>query len=60
MTSEIDARLRSIESEIHALHSAIDAQPLAPSQRQYLARCFDLLQIELTALRTYLGEVRGE
>lgn len=50
-------RVQSIESEIGALRVAIDAEPLAVSDRQYLSRCFDLLHMELDALRQYLGGI---
>lgn len=52
------ARIQSIEAELKALQSTLDTEPLAANQRQYLARCFDLLHIELTAVRAYLAELR--
>lgn len=52
------ARIRSIETEVEALQGAVEAEPLAGSQQQYLARCFDLLHMELTAVRTYIANLR--
>jgi hypothetical protein len=49
------ARLDAIQSDISELRRILDAEQLAVSDRQYLARCFDLLLMELDALRQYLG-----
>jgi prefoldin subunit 5 len=51
------ARVEAIESEIAALRQAIDRHELAVSDRQYLSRCFELLTMELEALRSYLRGV---
>lgn len=59
MTSEpISAaitRVQSLTSDVDSLRRSIDAQDLPLNDRQYLSRCFDLLEMELTALRDYLG-----
>ncbi|HEX2122239.1 MAG TPA: hypothetical protein VHL59_11400 [Thermoanaerobaculia bacterium] len=41
-----------------ALQITVAAEPLAVNQLQYLARCFDLLHMELTAVRTYIADLR--
>ena len=48
------ARLQSIAVDVSGLRRALDAEALSVSDRQYLSRCFDLLQMELDALRQYL------
>ncbi|HEX6097348.1 MAG TPA: hypothetical protein VF432_13550 [Thermoanaerobaculia bacterium] len=35
----------------------VEGEVLAPNQRQYLARCFDLLHMELAAVRRHLVEM---
>lgn len=57
-TGALTARIRSIETEIEALQSDIGAEPLASSERQYLARCFALLRMELEAVRDCIVEMR--
>ena len=52
------ARIRSIETDLGVLQQTLEAEPLAQNQRQYLARCFDLLAMELTAVRTYIADLR--
>jgi hypothetical protein len=47
--------MQAIESDIDGMRRAIDAESLAASDRQYLARCFDLLNMEVEALRQYIG-----
>jgi hypothetical protein len=49
------ARVHAIESDMGMLQRTIDGESLAVSDRQYVARCFDLLHMELAALREYLG-----
>jgi len=44
----------TIESGVAALRKAIDGEELAINDRQYLSRCFDLLDMELAAIRQYL------
>ncbi|HEX7829478.1 MAG TPA: hypothetical protein VF787_07465 [Thermoanaerobaculia bacterium] len=48
-------RVQSLTSDVDSLRRSIDAQDLPLNDRQYLSRCFDLLEMELTALRDYLG-----
>lgn len=48
------ARVQAIESDIVALRRTIDGEQLSVSDHQYLSRCFDLLTMELDALRQYL------
>ncbi|HEV3485863.1 MAG TPA: hypothetical protein VG106_10670 [Vicinamibacterales bacterium] len=48
------ARVHGIESDVGALRRTIDAEQLSVSDRQYVSRCFDLLTMELDALRQYL------
>lgn len=52
------ARIQSMDAEVDVLRAAVDAEPLAANQRQYLARCFDLLHMELTAVRRYIEGLR--
>jgi hypothetical protein len=52
------ARIQSIEAEVGVLQSAVEAEVLAANQQQYLARCFDLLHLELTAVRSYIAALR--
>jgi hypothetical protein len=49
------SRVHGIESDVEALRQTIDSEALSVSDRQYLSRCFDLLHMELEALRQYLG-----
>lgn len=49
------SRVQAIASDIDALRRIVDAEPLSVSDRQYLSRCFELLQMELKALREYVG-----
>jgi RNA polymerase-interacting CarD/CdnL/TRCF family regulator len=48
------ARLQSVASDVSDLRRTLDAEGLSVSDRQYLSRCFDLLEMELSALRQYL------
>ena len=54
-TGAVIARVQAIESDIGELRRTIDAEALSMSDRQYLDRCFDLLNMELEALRQYIG-----
>ena len=54
-TGAVIARVQAIESEIGALRRTVDAEALSVSDRQYVGRCFDLLSMELEALRHYIG-----
>jgi hypothetical protein len=49
------ARVQTIESDVAAVRRMVDSEALAVSDRQYLARCFDLLDMEVRALLQYLG-----
>ncbi len=51
-------RLQSITTEVDSLRRSIDEQELSASDRQYLSRCFELLQMELEALQEYLAGLR--
>ncbi len=48
-------RVQAIESDVASLRRMVDGEELAVSDHQYLGRCFDLLDMELLALRQYLG-----
>lgn len=48
-------RIASIEAEVAVLHSMVEGEVLALDQRQYLARCFDLLHMELAAVGSYIA-----
>lgn len=50
-------RIEAIEAEVGVLRSTVEGEVLAPNQRQYLARCFDLLHMELAAVRSYIDEM---
>lgn len=52
--SRLIARAQAIESDIVALRRTVDGEELSVSDHQYLSRCFDLLTMELDALRQYL------
>jgi hypothetical protein len=47
-----------IGEELSELRSLVAAETLAPHPHQYLARCFELLQVELTAVRRHLTEMQ--
>ena len=47
-------RVQAVESDIVALRRTIDGEELSVGDHQYLSRCFDLLTMELDALRQYL------
>jgi hypothetical protein len=48
------ARVQAIESDVVALKRTIVGEELSVSDHQYLSRCFDLLTMELDAVRQYL------
>ncbi len=54
MIGAVITRVQAIESDVAALRRTLDGEAMAVSDRQYLARCFDLLDMELRALRQYL------
>jgi hypothetical protein len=49
------ARVQALESDVAAVRRMVDGEALAVSDRQYLERCFDLLDMEVRALLQYLG-----
>ena len=51
------ARIRTIETDVKALQTAVAAERLAASDQKYLGRCFDLLQMELAAVQSYIGDL---
>lgn len=48
------AHVESIDAQVEVLRATLETEALAADQRQYLARCFDLLHIELSAVRSYI------
>ncbi|HVS31084.1 MAG TPA: hypothetical protein VMS98_06490 [Thermoanaerobaculia bacterium] len=54
----IMSRVRSLEEDVEILRHALDGEDLASSDRQYLSRCFDLLKMEVDALREYIEALR--
>jgi hypothetical protein len=59
IVSGVLARLDGIGSEVTSLRRTVDAEPMQVSDRQYVSRCFDLLEMELGALRQYLHGLLG-
>ena len=53
------SRVREIESDVTSLRRCIEGEDLATSDRQYLSRCFDLLDMELVALRQYVNGLQS-
>ena len=51
------ARLRAIESDVRSLEVVIGEEQLAANDQKYVSRCFELLRIELGALRDYIGGI---
>lgn len=51
------ARIQSIEGEVGALQFTVAGEALSGNQRQYLDRCFDLLHMELSAVRSYIADL---
>ena len=50
----IISRVRTLEENVESLRRTLDGEDLATSDRQYLSRCFELLQMEVDALREYI------
>lgn len=46
--------MERIELEVELLRREIETTPLERSERQYVSRCFELLEIELRAVRQFL------
>lgn len=53
-------RVHSIHADVEVLRRSVNAEKLSVSDRQYLERCFDLLEMELVALQQYLGGLNQE
>ena len=51
----LTSRVGAIQSDVTAMRRDVDTQQLAATDRQYLSRCFDLLDMELTALRDFIA-----
>jgi hypothetical protein len=51
----LTSRLGTLQSDVSAMRRTIDAEQLAITDRQYLSRCFDLLDMELTAVRDFIA-----
>ena len=54
MLATLVTRVQEIALDVASLRRMVDEQELAVSDRQYVSRCFDLLDMELGALRQYL------
>jgi len=54
------ARTHELESEIAELRRQIELEALGPADSQYLSRCFDLLAMELLALRQFITRLTNE
>lgn len=63
MTPEVLAgvveRLDGIADDVTSLRRMVDAEAMHVSDRHYVSRCFDLLDMELGALRQYLHGLHG-
>lgn len=58
VAGEVIASVQSVEKEIASMRLKVGAEALDEADRQYLARCFDLLEMELDALRQYIAGLR--
>ena len=47
-------RVRTLEENVESLRRTLDGEDLATGDRQYLSRCFELLKMEVDALREYI------
>lgn len=54
------ALTRQIEWDVMELHRLIELERLRTGDRQYLSRCFDLLTMELLALREFMARMTNE
>lgn len=52
--SQVIERIQMIESGMASIREAVESEDLGTSDRRYLSRCFDLLNMELRALKQYL------
>jgi hypothetical protein len=50
-------RLLTIEEEAAGLRRLLDNERMTPGDRAYLSRCFDLLDMEIRAVREFLDHV---
>lgn len=57
--STLTTRVGTLQADISDLRRAVDLEELTVSDRQYLSRCFDLLDMELSALRDFLTGLRA-
>jgi hypothetical protein len=53
-TGALVRHVETIASDVAALRQALDSEQLGVGDRQYLSRCFDLLDMELVAIRQYI------
>ena len=52
--STVEKRLEAIEGEAASLRELFEAAALSHGDRAYILRCFDLLEMELRAMRQFL------
>lgn len=52
--SQVIERMQVIETDVAAIRQTVESEDLGTSDRRYLSRCFDLLDMELRALKQYL------
>jgi hypothetical protein len=48
------AEVTTLATNVATLRRALDGEPLSTADRQYLSRCFDLIDLELAALREFV------
>ena len=46
--------MQLIETDVASIRQTVESEDLGVSDRRYLSRCFDLLDMELRALKQYL------
>ena len=54
------ALTQQIEWDVMELRRLIDLEQITGGDRQYLSRCFDLLSMELLALREFIARMTNE
>ena len=52
--SQVIERMQLIETDVASIRQTVESEELGTSDRRYLSRCFDLLDMELRALKQYL------
>lgn len=57
--STLTTRVGTLQADVGEFRRTIDLEELTVSDRQYLSRCFDLLDMELSALRDFLTGLRA-